>query len=347
MKIGIVSDSAATVQTLRERLHTGSHDHVIWVAVTADEAVEVSARSIPDLILLDLRLGTSDGAHVTRRIMTESRCPILVVTDSVGANAERVFEAMGAGALDAVDLAAPGDGTHSLLAKMDLVARLMGDTDRHHRVDQGRRNGVESRSKRLIAIGASAGGPAALATLLGHLPRDFAAAIVIVQHVDEQFACGLADWLGQYSTLPVRIARHGETTQPGTVLVAGTGDHLILTGPDRLGYTPEPREYVYRPSVDVFFESVDRYWHGEAVGVLLTGMGRDGARGLRALRDRGHHTIAQDEASSALYGMPKAAAAMQAAAEILSIDRIAPRLVELVNAGATVRKSPARSSAFQ
>jgi chemotaxis response regulator CheB len=113
------------------------------------------------------------------------------------------------------------------------------------------------------------------------------------------------------------------------VLIAGTGDHLTLKGPNRLGYTSEPRHDVYRPSIDVFFQSVGRMWQGEVVGVVLTGMGSDGAVGLKALRDRGHHTIAQDKASSAVYGMPKAAAALNAAAEILPMGAIATRLIEM------------------
>lgn len=140
----------------------------------------------------------------------------------------------------------------------------------------------------------------------------------------------MAEWLSQQSTLPVRLAKEGDRPTPGTALLAATNDHLTLTAADRLGYTPNPRDYVYRPSVDVFFQSVSRLWPGEAVGVLLTGMGRDGAVGLKALRNRGCHTIAQDQASSAVYGMPKAAAAIGAAVEILTLEHIAPRLIELL-----------------
>ncbi|MCD6059926.1 MAG: Chemotaxis response regulator protein-glutamate methylesterase CheB [Moraxellaceae bacterium] len=178
----------------------------------------------------------------------------------------------------------------------------------------------------LVAIGASAGGPSALAEVLGGLPAGFAAAVVVIQHVDEQFSAGLAEWLDQHCALPVRLARDGELPLPGSVLVAGTNDHLVMSAGGCLLYTPEPKEAVYRPSVDAFFESASRHWPGAVVGVLLTGMGRDGARGLRALREGGHHTIAQDEASSAVYGMPKAAALLDAAVEILPLDGIAPRL---------------------
>lgn len=182
----------------------------------------------------------------------------------------------------------------------------------------------------LVAIGASAGGPAALAAVLRSLPKDFPAAVVIVQHVDARFAQGMAEWLSQHSSLPVRVVSEGDRVTAGTILLAGTDDHLTLTGVDRLGYTSEPRRCSYRPSIDVFFQSVSQHWLGDAIGVLLTGMGKDGAVGLKVLRNKGHHTIAQDQASSAVYGMPKAAATLDAAMDILPIERIAARLVDLL-----------------
>lgn len=151
---------------------------------------------------------------------------------------------------------------------------------------------------------------------------------MVVQHVDEAFAGGMADWLDAQCALPVRIAREGDRPQTGMVLLAGTNDHLRLVGGERMAYTQEPGDYLYRPSIDVFFESVVEHWRGEAVGVLLTGMGRDGAHGLRAMRERGFLTIAQDQATSAVYGMPKAAAAIGAAREILPLPGIAARLVQ-------------------
>ncbi|MHA7188416.1 chemotaxis protein CheB, partial [Burkholderia pseudomallei] len=182
----------------------------------------------------------------------------------------------------------------------------------------------------LVAIGASAGGPTALTALLRRLPDDFPAALVIVQHVDQAFAIGMAQWLDGYSPLPVRIARQGSVPQAGEVLLAATNDHLHLTSRGVLAYTRRPEETPYRPSVDVFFHSVVDHWKGEAIGVLLTGMGRDGALGLKAMRTKGHYTIAQDEATSAVYGMPKAAAAIGAASAVLPLERIADQLISLV-----------------
>jgi len=150
-----------------------------------------------------------------------------------------------------------------------------------------------------------------------------------VQHVDEVFAAGMADWLAGEAALPVRLARDGEQPQPGVVLLAGTNNHMRLLRNGTLTYIEEPRSHVYRPSIDVFFDSLVEHWTGDAIGVLLTGMGRDGAQGLKNMRSRGFATIAQNQASCAVYGMPKAAAELQAAKEILALERIAPRIVEL------------------
>jgi two-component system response regulator WspF len=182
----------------------------------------------------------------------------------------------------------------------------------------------------LIVMGASAGGPTALAQVLGGLPSDFAAAVVVIQHIDPQFAHSLADWLNSRSRLSVRLAEAPEYPERGVALVAGRNAHLVFTSPRCIGYVNEPNDSAYRPSIDLLFQSAERFWNGPIIGVLLTGIGRDGAQGLRRLRSAGGHTIAQDAASSAVYGMPKAAAELCAATDILPLNNIAPRLIELV-----------------
>lgn len=333
MRIGIANDLPLAVEVLRRALALRVEHEVIWVARDGAQAVEMCARQTPDLVLMDLIMPVMDGVEATRRIMTTTPCAILIVTASVGASTGRVFDAMGHGAIDAVDTPVLGSGDQRLAAaaflkKIDVIAKLVGTRRFIPSPDMFGETWVITRKQRLIAIGASAGGPAALAILLAGLPKDFPAAIVVVQHVDERFAAGMADWLNRDSQLSVRIAQEGDRLTAGTVLLAGTNDHLILKAADRVGYTAEPRDYAYRPSVDVFFESVSALWSGEVVGVLLTGMGRDGAKGLKALRGKGHYTIAQDQATSAVYGMPKAAATLGAAVDILPIERIAPRLID-------------------
>jgi chemotaxis response regulator CheB len=333
VKIGIVNDLPGVAALLQRVVGVDPTHRVVWVALNGAEAVELCAKETPDLILMDMVMPDMDGVETTRRIMASTPCAILIVTGSIRINAHRIFEAMGHGALDAVDTpplhtGTTGDGFEPLRAKIATISRLVGDKRGGRRAAPGDR--ARGNNDRLLAIGASAGGPAVLASLLGHLPADFPAAVVIVQHVDEQFAAGMATWLDQGTALPVRAAAEGDQPTVGEVLLAATGDHLTLKTADRVGYTADPVDYVYRPSVDVFFHSACRLWRGEVVGVLLTGMGRDGALGLKALRDRGHYTIAQDEATSAVYGMPKAAAAINAAVDILPAEGIAAKLIEMV-----------------
>lgn len=333
MKIAIVNDMPMAVEALRRALAFDPSHEVVWVATNGAEAVQYCAELTPDLILMDLIMPVMDGVEATRRIMAESPCAIVIVTVDRQQNVHRVFEAMGHGALDVVDTPAVGAGNAQeaaapLLRKILNIGWLIGQSgSRVRSAPQPLRNGVARRS--LVAIGSSAGGPAALEVLLKGLPKDFPAAIVLDQHVDQVFAAGMAEWLSSASGLPVRLAREGEPPQSGTVLLAGTNHHIRLLKNGTLAYTAEPVNEIYRPSIDVFFESVASYWNGDAVGVLLTGMGRDGAQGLKLMRDQGYLTIAQDQNSSAVYGMPKAAAAIGAAAEIRPLDKIAPRLLEI------------------
>lgn len=330
MKIGIVNDLALAVEALRRALREHPEHTIIWTAADGVEAVERCAQNPPDLVLMDLLMPNMDGVEATRRIMARSPCAILIVTASVDGNAPLVFEAMGHGALDAVDmpaLAADKEGIAALLAKINLIGRLANV--RPIKATPAKQKPAKPATERLLAIGASAGGPAAVAQVLGGLPARFPAAIVIIQHIDEKFAKNMADWLHRYSKNPVRLAQPGDRPMTGTALLAGTNQHLVLNDDGRLDYTCEPFDEPYRPSVNVFFESVNNAWPGPAVGVLLTGMGRDGAAGLKAMRLKGHHTITQDQASSAVYGMPKAAAELGAAVDILPLERIAPRLQEI------------------
>jgi len=335
MKIGIVNDLPAAVEVLRRTVLSRPEHQVIWIARDGAEAVAMSTKATPDLILMDLIMPGMDGVEATRRIMAATPCAILVVTFSVGVNGVRVFEAMAQGALDAVETPSLGVGNlHEsaahLLAKIDTVGKLIGEKNITVKSKDSRYPSPRAIKNWLVAMGASAGGPAALAKVLSGLPENFPAAIVVIQHVDQQFAAGMAEWLDESSTLPVRVAKEGDRPESGIVLLAATGDHLVLKAADRLGYTAQPKDYIYRPSVDAFFESVNVRWPGSAVGVLLTGMGRDGALGLKALRTKGHYTIAQDQASSAVYGMPKAAAAVGAAMDILPLEGIAAKLISTI-----------------
>lgn len=322
MKIAIVNDMSLAVEALRRVLIQVPQHQIAWVAYTGAEAVKKCTQDRPDLILMDLFMPEMDGVEATRQIMQQSPCAILIVTADVQHSSAKVFEAMGQGALDAVDTPILGssgtpEDAQSLLAKIHTIGKLVGKTQFVP---------IQSRPP-LVVIGASTGGPKALSTILSQLPPDFGAAIVVVQHVDVQFAMGMVDWLDQQTALKVRKAGIGDRPTKGTVLFACTNDHLCLQPNGTLTYTQTPLHYPYRPSVDVFFKSVAQHWTDRGTAILLTGMGRDGAEGLKALRQRGWYTIAQTEASSVVFGMPKAAIELNAAVEVLNPDAIATTLL--------------------
>ena len=325
MKIAIVNDSPLAREALRRAIATTQDHEIVWIARDGREAVIACAVQRPDLILMDLMMPVMDGVEATRQIMAETPCPILIVTASVNGRTGKVFEALGAGAFDAVSTPlSEGLGTDALLSKLRTLHLLIGNPDiAPARMRLGKEEGAK---EPLILIGASAGGPAALAVILRSLPRDFSCSIVIAQHVDAQFADPMAHWLNEQSALPVRVAIEGERPQPGHALLAGQNAHLTFCASGRLSYRRELKESLYCPSIDLFFESVIGHWEGKISAVLLTGMGSDGARGLKALKESGAFTIAQDKSTSVVFGMPKRAISLGAATEVLPLEQIAPAL---------------------
>lgn len=348
MRIAIVNDLALAREVLRRLVHSVPGYRVAWTAENGEEGVRKAAQDRPDIILMDLIMPVLDGVEATRRIMANSPCPILLVTSTVTGNFNLVYRAMGCGGLDAVNTPtlAP-DGTvkdgEGILARIAKLARQQqtqsqpasGSTPacvvRHDRGEQATKAESSARLPLLVAMGASTGGPEALACVLKGLPAGCQAGVVIIQHIAAEFARGLAVWLQGYSRLPVRLAKNGDELKAGEVLLAGTDDHLSLRGDQRLVYTSHPVENPYRPSVDVFFHSLAAGWPRPGIAILLTGMGPDGAQGLLHLRQVGWHTIAQDQSGCVVYGMPKAAADLGAACQILPLAELAAAVEEQIS----------------
>lgn len=339
MRIAIVNDVMMAVETLRRVVMTVKDYQVAWIAYDGAEAVSKCAKDTPDMILMDLIMPIMDGVEATRQIMKNSPCAIVVVTASVEKNASQVFEAMGYGALDAVSTPVLGpsgnpQAAQAMLAKIVTIGKLIGKSNTNSKsrilteTPKSVFSPLASRVPPLVVIGSSTGGPNALAKILSHLPANFGAAIAIIQHVDAQFTPSLVEWLNEQTPLSVQLAAEGSRLEVGKVLIAGTNDHLSLQPNFSLSYTKNPIDYPYRPSVDVFFKSVAHYWHRQGTAVLLTGMGRDGAEGLNLLREKGWHTIAQNQATCVVYGMPKAAVDLGAAVEILPLDEIATTIIK-------------------
>ncbi|HVK15880.1 MAG TPA: chemotaxis-specific protein-glutamate methyltransferase CheB [Fimbriiglobus sp.] len=312
MRIAIVDDRPLALEAVRRVVARAGHD-VAWTARDGEEAVRRCAADRPDLVLMDLVMPGVNGAEATRRIMASTPCPVLVVTASVSGNYGLVFEALSAGAVDAINtpvLGADGSlqGGDGLVAKIAAVERKLKGMPPPAPPPVG---------PTLVALGASTGGPAAVSEVLGQLSPSLPAAVLIVQHLDAEFVPGLAACLAQRSRFPVRVARAGERPEPGVALIAGRDEHLVLAADGSLAYTPQPADSPFRPSVDVLFKSLAANADRPGVGVLLTGMLRDGAEGLLSLRRAGWQTFAQDEASCVVFGMPDAAAKLGAAVHVL------------------------------
>jgi two-component system response regulator WspF len=345
MKIAIVNDLMIAVEALRRTVLAVPGYKLAWVAKDGNEAVAKCRTDKPDLILMDLIMPVMDGVEATRIIMESTPCPILVVTATVTGNFAKVYEAMGHGALDAVNTPVLGpkcdlQGAEPFLAKLRTVEKLIG-----YKQQSGEAPGpvitqppTDDSKQPVVAIGVSTGGPDAISQVLAQLPR-LHAPVVIIQHIGAEFAPGLAAWLRKNTEQDVVIAKAGDKPLADKVYLAATDDHLQLLPSGRFDYTPVPKDNPYRPSVDVFFKSLLTA-PVCGVGVLLTGMGRDGADGLLRLRQAGWHTIAQDKHSSIMYGMPKAAAEINAAVQILGLTRIPQAIVDHMPAHTTRTTTP-------
>lgn len=349
MNIAIVNDVFMIRMLLARIIHENSEHKVIWDAEDGKIAVEKAQQDTPDLILMDLLMPVMNGVDATREIMKLCPCAIVVVTASVEQYADMVFTAMSHGALDAISTPtltpdAGPEGIEPLLHKLTVIDNLITTRPRNTQQEQPpiTKNVTPGSSYPMVCIGASTGGPGALATLLASLPANLQATIVIIQHVDENFTAGLADWLDGQCKLPVSVAQQGGKAEINKIYIAGGDKHLLLNQNLEFQYTSHPVEYAYRPSIDIFFHSINQHWPGLTTGVLLTGMGNDGAEGLLALKNNNALTIAQDEATCAVYGMPRAAARLNAARMILPIEKITAAIIKTLSQHKHVAASSAR-----
>jgi two-component system response regulator WspF len=339
MRIAIAHESRGTIAALKQAISTVREWKVAWTATDGESAVSHCASDRPDVLLVSPVLPGLDGVEVTQRVMRDSPCVVVVVTDEHRRHPGEVFEAMGAGAVDAIQAPAVGtsgrlSGVDAVVSRLQIASRLVVSREP---AAPPRRATVRAAAPQLVAIGASTGGPAAVAEVIAALPEGFPAAVVVVQHVDAQFTENLASWLGAQTRLPVRLAQAGQRPAPGEVALTGSNDDLALTAHLEFTYRRPRDGTFYHPSADVFFESVAAYWPAAGVAALLTGIGSDGAEGLLALRAKGWHTIAQDEHSSVVYGMPRAAVELKAATDVLPVGRIGEAITRFVLGDAAKR----------
>jgi two-component system chemotaxis response regulator CheB len=335
----IVDDSPLVRQVLGALLGSDPTIQVIGYAADGKEAVEKAFQLKPDLITMDINMPGMDGLEATEKIMAYRPTPILIVTSARDRRGVQIsMEALAVGALEVMEKPSPlpDDSWEilgarlvervKLLAGVKVITHLKGRT--RHLASRVRPGGQE-KAHRVVGLGVSTGGPGVLSRILKLMPADFPMALLIVQHMSEGFMPGLVEWLSREVRLPIRLAREGDLIKPGLALMAPEGAHLVVQEGGRARLREALPVGGHRPSADVLLHSVAAIYGEAAVGVLLTGMGRDGAEGLRAIRDAGGYTIVQDEESCAVFGMPKAAIDLGAAQEVLPPAGIAERLMQL------------------
>lgn len=342
IRVLIVEDTRTVAEFLAHILASDPRIQVVGVAVDGEAAVESAQQLRPDVITMDVHMPKMNGFDATRRIMELCPTPIVIVcgaltTDEVAIN----FHAMEAGALAVVARpSGPGHERHDATVK-ELVStvKLMSEVRVVKRWPRNRSPVIGSVPEirkpagaiQVVAIGASTGGPLALQTILTGLPKDFPFPVLIVQHMTPGFVEGFAEWLGRASGFAVRIAVNGEPMLPGQAYIAPDDFHMGVRSDHRILLARERQRSVNGlcPSVSFLFGSVVQVFGGNAVGILLTGMGRDGVEELKLLKDAGAITVAQDETSSVVHGMPGEAIQIGAAQHILPPQAIARTLVTM------------------
>lgn len=347
IRVLLVDDSIITLVVLKRILANAPEIQVVGTATNGQEALDVIPILQPDVICTDLHMPVMDGLELTRAVMERFPCPILVLSVSVQkGQVSRIFQLLEAGAIDV--MAKPlgevgmdyGLNARELVSKIKILAGVR--VIRKHRKEPyaiappsgNNLHLIEAAPLRIIGIGASTGGPQAFQEILTHLPGNLPVPVICVQHISEEFMQGLVDWLAPQCQLRITTAEAGIEPQPGTVYFPSDGSHLTVDSQGRLECTDGLIYEGHRPSVSITFRSLAQHYGSEAAGVLLTGMGRDGVDGMQAIAQAGGTTIAQDEESSIVFGMPKEAIAANAARFVLPLPKIAPALLKLLNYGA-------------
>jgi two-component system chemotaxis response regulator CheB len=339
IRVVIADDSLVAREMLAQILASDAAIEVVGQANDGQEAIELVERLRPDLVTMDIHMPRVDGLAATEHIMAYVPTPILVVSSSVYAEGMgRAFDALDLGALEVIKKPEPREWADlesigrevirkvKILSNVRVVTHLRGRRSTRSPLAMPSKAGA---ARTLVAIGASTGGPSALLDVLGRLPASLPVPVVIAQHIADGFVPGLASWLDAASAIRVVAAQEGQVLEAGTAYFAPTKANLKLEG-STLTFSEASPSQLYVPNIDTLFESAVVSHGAGAVGVLLTGMGADGAEGLKLLRNAGAATIAQDEATSTVFGMPRVAAEIGAAEQVLPVQKIAEAVERLV-----------------
>lgn len=339
IRVVIADDSQVARDVLREILGRDGDIEIVGEATNGREAVELAKRLSPQLITMDLNMPVMDGLSAIAEIMHTKGVPILVISDR--SDAQTAYQALEVGALEVMPKPSldEADGERlleriHLLAGVTVITRLRrrGLTPLPPSTHPNTERGLPRNFQRVVAIACSTGGPQALLRLLRPLPATFPAPIVIAQHISHGFIGGMAEWLSSLCAMPVSVGVEGELLCPGHIYLSPSEANLSVSPRHRFQLKPSPETALYHPSCDTLLQSVADVYGADAIGVILTGMGRDGVNGIRDIYQAGGTTLAQDEASSVIYGMNQEAVKAGVVQHILPLDSLPDRLLRDVRA---------------
>ncbi len=345
IRVVVVDDSPTARQLLVSILSSDRDMQVVGTGATGEDAIRLVGRLRPDVVTMDIRMPVMDGLEATRQIMRELPTPIVIVSGSMQQqDMDMTFKALRSGALAALNK--PGLDDPVTWEKLAQTVRLMADVEVVHHWHKpepvkapkppqadlstpfGAAVNLQPAELSVIGIASSTGGPAALASVLGQLPKNFPLPVLVVQHVSPGFAVGLAEWLQTQTALHVEVAAHGDPVRPGYLQLAPDDYHMRVTPSGFIELTKAPPFKGLRPSANQLFESLANVYGPRALGVILTGMGDDGADGMLSMYRTGATTVAQDEKSCVVYGMPREAVLRNAVTRTLNLEQIATLLAD-------------------
>jgi two-component system chemotaxis response regulator CheB len=343
IKVLIVEDSPVALNILQRMLKTTTEIEVVGTATNGIDALDLISKLNPTVICTDYHMPKMDGLQLIKEVMKRFPRPILVISVSVHTtDSENIFNLISAGALDVFPKPKGGLGINfdalssDLIQKIKILSGIVAFSKHIHPpihlpVTKAAVETVATKpDTSIVVIGASTGGPQAFEAILPNLPDNFPVPIVCIQHISDGFITGLVDWLNSHCKINVTLARLGEKPMPGTAYFAPDGVHLTINKSGRFSFSHAEPFMGHRPSVNVTMSSVAQYYKNSAIGILLTGMGIDGADGLLDIYNQGGLTIAQDETSSIVFGMPKRAIEIGAAKSVFALENISDMLIKCV-----------------
>jgi two-component system chemotaxis response regulator CheB len=348
IRVLIIDDSVFMRKALYRMLSSDPMIEVIDTASDGEEGYLKAEALRPDVITLDVRMPGMDGLDALRKIMANCPVPVLMLSSLTSEGGEVTLRALDLGAVDVIDKSSAHTAMDILGIAGELTSKVRGvagvDADKilkkqaafHQTLPVQPCPASANGEMNVVVIGASTGGPPALQEILSKLPADLNFAVLVVQHMPVGFTASLAERLNTLSRLDVSEAFDGDWVRPGRCLIAPSGLHMTLRdeGEPCVRLSKSPEGGLHRPSVDILMESAAKIMGGKAIGVILTGMGSDGARGIKSIHDAGGRTIAQDAESCIVYGMPKVAVSLGGVDRVLPLESIVPAILEELGAAA-------------